>query len=104
MKLQVYLKAKYWACEIAAFTPEKKTLYDESLMNERDILSQRAFAVNKARKEGREEGLAEGREEGKATGFAEGKRETAKNLLNKGLDISFISEVTGISENEIQGL
>ncbi len=43
-------------------------------------------------------------EKGREEGLAEGKRETAKNLLNKGLDISFISEVTGISENEIQGL
>ncbi len=39
---------KFKACEIAAFTPEKKTLYNKSLMNERDILAQKDFAVKEA--------------------------------------------------------
>ncbi len=77
-------------------------------MNERDILSQRAFAVNKARKEGREEGLAEGREEGLAEGREEGelkgKRETAKGFLKEGVPIDIICKVTGLSENEIRSL
>ncbi len=61
-------------------------------MNERDILSQRAFAVNKARKEGREEGLAEG------------KRETAKGFLKEGVPIDVVCKVTGLSQEEIQDL
>ncbi len=69
-------------------------------MNERDILSQRAFAVNKARKEG----LAEGEAKGLERGLAEGKRETAKNLLSIGIPIDKISAATGLSENEIQTL
>ena len=85
------------ACEIAAFTPEKKTLYNKSLMNERDILAQKDFAV----KEALLKGEAKGRTEGLAEGEAKGKRETAKILLEKGLDISFISEVTRLSKEEI---
>ncbi len=49
-----YTKTLSRACEIAAFTPEKKTLYNKSLMNERDILAQKEFAVNEALLKGRE--------------------------------------------------
>ncbi len=89
-------------------------------MNERDILAQKDFAVKEARREGETKGRAEGLAEGKAKGLAEGeargraeglaegemkgKRETAKMLLEKGLDISFISEVTGLSKEEIRCL
>ena len=37
-------------------------------------------------------------------GLEKGKKETAKNLLDKGLDIEFVSEVTGLSINEIKML
>ncbi len=77
------------ACEIAAFTPEKKTLYNKSLMNERDILAQKDFAV----KEALARGLAEGR--------AEEKRETAKNLKAMGLTVEQIIFATGLSQKEI---
>ena len=73
-------------------------------MNERDILAQKDFAVKEARKEGLAEGEAKGLAEGEARGRAEGKRETAKILLEKGLDISFISEVTRLSQEEIRCL
>ena len=57
-------------------------------------------AAAKAEEKGREEGEAKGREEGEA----KGKAEIAKNLLAKGLDTSFISEVTGLSVPEIEKL
>ncbi len=69
-------------------------------MNERDILAQKDFAVKEALARGEAKGRAEGLEEG----LAEGRRETAKILLEKGLDISFISEVTRLSKEEIQCL
>ena len=76
------------ACEIAAFTPEKKTLYNKSLMNERDILAQKDFAVKEAL----------------AKGLEEGKRETAKNLKAIGLSVEQIIFATGLSQEEIQHL
>ncbi len=84
------------ACEIAAFTPEKKTLYNKSLMNERDILAQKDFAVKEARREGLAEGEAKGRK-------AE-KWETAKNLKAMGLSVEQIICATGLSHEEIQNL
>ncbi len=65
-------------------------------MNERDILSQRAFAVNKARKEG----LAEG----EVRGELKGKRETAKGFLKEGVPIDVVCKVTGLSQEEVRDL
>ncbi len=91
-----YTKTLSRACEIAAFTPEKKTLYNKSLMNERDILAQKEFAVNEALLKGHAEGEIKGRE-------AE-KWEIAKGLLKEGVSIDIISKVTGLSEEELQRL
>ena len=43
-------------------------------------------------------------QKGKAEGKAEAKLEVAKNLLNKGMDIEFVMEVTGLSREEIKAL
>ena len=59
------------------------------------------------REEGRMEGRVEGRMEGRVEGRMEGRQERDKvilNMLKKKTDISFISEVTGLSKKEIQKL
>ncbi len=88
------------ACEIAAFTPNKRIIYDTKLMTELDIQAQKDYAV----KEARSEALAEGEAKGKAEGLAEGKAETAKNLLAMGLPIEQIVRATGLSQEEVQRL
>ena len=47
------------------------------------------------------EAIKEGREEGKKEGIYEKAIETAKNMLNKGLDIKLVSECTGLSIEKI---
>ena len=47
---------------------------------------------------------ADGLEQGRAEGRAEGKAETARNLLQMGLEVSQISEATGLSPDEIEVL
>lgn len=59
---------------------------------------------NSLRDEYRREGLAEGREVGLAEGRAEEKRETAKKMKEKEIDTSIISEVTGLTIEEINEL
>lgn len=58
------------------------------------------------REEGREEGRAEGREEGKEEGRAEGrmneKYENARKMKSKGFSLEDISEITGLSIDEIK--
>ncbi len=43
-------------------------------------------------------------EEGKKEGIKEGKKEIALNLLKKGMDTKFISQVTGLTVKEIKQL
>ena len=52
----------------------------------------------------RADGLEQGRAEGEAKGRAEGRVETARNLLRMGLEVSQISEATGLSPDEIEAL
>ena len=70
----------------------------------------------KLRKEMREEGRKEGREEGIAIGLATGRaegrvqgakntqKEIARKMLNKGMDINSISEISGLSVEEINDI
>ena len=88
------------ACEIAKFTPEEKLRYEHDMITERDYDN----IIYTAKVEGRTEGKAEGLAEGEAKGRAEGKTDVARAMKAKGLEISLISELTGLSEEEIQRL
>jgi predicted transposase/invertase (TIGR01784 family) len=72
--------------EIAKFSRDEYRTYEESLKYYRDLKN----SLDTSREEGREEG----------------KRvkqiEIARNMLDKGLDISLICEITGLSEEEIE--
>ena len=52
--------------------------------------------------QGKAEGMAQGRAEGKAEGKAEGRVETARNLLQMGLELDKISQATQLSLDEIR--
>ena len=71
---------------------------------ERDTYNQ----IEYARETGREEGHKVGKEEGLTEGRAEGARQNsfdiAKRMLQKGIAIGTISELTGLTEKEISEL
>ncbi len=67
--------------------------YKESLATERDV-------ITTARLEGWEDGRVEGRTEGRAEGI----RETACNLLRKGLSPEMVADVTGLSLEDVRAL
>ena len=83
---------------------------------ERDTYNQIEYARETGREEGREEGLEEGHkkghEEGKEEGLKEGRAEgvkqnsfdIAKRMLEKGIDIETISELTGLTAEEVSSL
>ena len=83
---------------------------------ERDTYNQIEYAresgreegLKEGREEGREEGHKVGKEEGLKEGRAEGTKQTsfdiAKRMLEKGIDIETISELTGLTEKEISEL
>ena len=68
--------------------------------------------VREWKEEAREEGLLEGREEGREIGRAEGREEgreenaikTARKLLKCNVSAGIISECTGLSLKELDGL
>ena len=83
---------------------------------ERDTYNQIEYARESGReeglkeghKEGKEEGLKEGKEEGIKKGRAEGAKrnscDIAKRMLEKGIDIETISELTGLTVEEVSRL
>ena len=84
------------ACEVAAFSKEKKLKYEFEKMNEWDIEAQREYAVCEGRKEGRKEGLAEGE--------AKAKTDMARAMLQENMPIGQIARITGLSEDQIRVL
>ena len=59
---------------------------------------------DEAFQDGMEKGIEKGIEKGRAEGEAQSKILIARNMLSKGLDIALISEFTGLTEEEIEGL
>lgn len=76
--------------EIAHFSSKEMREYEESLKAYRDW-----YSVNKTTFE---KGRAEGREEGRT----EEKMAIAKNMLQKGMAVEMVSEITGLPASEIE--
>ena len=83
---------------------EDRIKYIKAMNTERDTYNQIEYAHESGREEGREEGLKEGREEGRAEGVKQTSFDIAKRMLEKGIDIETISELTGLTEKEISEL
>ena len=60
--------------------------------------------LDTAYKEGYKEGLAAAKEEIKAANKAKERSDTAKKMKIKGLDLNLISDITGLSIDEIEQL
>ena len=67
---------------------------------ERDTYNQ----IEYARESGREEGHKVGKEEGRAEGAKQKSFDIAKRMLEKGIDIETISELTGLTAEEVSRL
>lgn len=96
------------AAEIAKFSPKEREAYEESLKYYRDIKN----VVDTSREEGRIEGKIEGRLEGKIEGRLEGRLEgrhegmieIVQKLKRDGMPSSKISQITGLTLDEIAEL
>ena len=54
--------------------------------------------------EAKEEGISQGIEQGYTSGVNDGIKQTAKNMLNKNMPLEDISDITGLSIEEINEL
>lgn len=100
------------ACEIAAFTEDKRIQYDKDMYDERRLKSEmntaRRLGYENGHKEGvmagYAEGKAEGRAEGKAEGRAEGRAELIRQMHAKGMCAEEICKIVDIEILEIEKL
>jgi predicted transposase/invertase (TIGR01784 family) len=75
--------------DIMYLNKEERELYENDLK----LLRVQKSEIKAAERKGLEKGIEKGIEEGL--------KKTAKNLITKGLDVSFIIEITGLDENDI---
>ena len=91
---------------ITALKKERERLYLQGKKEGR-IEGERKGRIEGERKgriEGEKKGRIEGERKGEKKGEIKGKIEVAKNLISFGMNISEISELTGISEEELKKL
>lgn len=89
---------------INPYTPEERREYEESVKNYWDYYSTMTTAINKSRAEGIAEGMAKGMAEGMAKGETKANRENARKMKELGADTDFISQITGLTAEEIEAL
>ena len=95
------LKEKYKDGDVMAFAKKAEELSkDTRFINYYNIEemheAEKQDFYNTGKRDGKQEGMLEGKQEEKLM--------IAKNMLTKGCDISFINDVTGLSEEEISHL
>ena len=88
------------ACEIAKFDRDTKLIYEEDMITERDYQN----IIDTAAEDGRAEGFAEGEAKGRSEGKTEERVQIAKAMIAKGMDRNIISEITGLSDEELESL
>ena len=80
--------------------PQELLQYEDSVNAYRDIVN----AINTAKKDSFAEGRKEGREEGRKEGIAQGLAHVAKTMLDNGMDIQTISQMTGLPVSAIENI
>jgi len=102
--------------EVSNLTREEKMAYESSLKEKWDYNNSLDYVlkeglergiregINKGIIKGKIEGKIQGKIEGKIEGKLEGKLEVAVSMKKRGMDVSLIRDLTGLSENEIEKL
>ncbi len=94
--------------EIMTTIAEKWMSEGEKTGRKKGLIEGKAEGRLEGKREGRLEGKREGRLEGKREGRLEGKREgkieIARNMLQRGMNIEDIVQITGLEKRSIQGL
>ncbi|ADV43889.1 Rpn family recombination-promoting nuclease/putative transposase [Bacteroides helcogenes] len=86
--------------DVGALSKHEREVYDNSLKVYRDYL----VTMEAAKIEGREEGRVEGRVEGIEIGIKKSQTDTALRMKSKGMSVSEIADITGLTLTEIEAL
>ena len=84
----------------SSWTQEEKAMIDERIRIQENYDMTMETAINEAREEGIEKGLEQGLERGRY----EGQLEMIRKMLSKGLSLEVVSDVTGLSLEELEAL
>lgn len=98
------IQKAYKELEAHNWTKEELKQYEANEKRARDAKAREEYIIEETRKEALAEGKAERKAERKAEGKAEGKAELVKLMLNRGHTLESISEITGLSLQEIESL
>ncbi len=104
--------------EVCNLNQEEKMAWDAYLKVKWDNENSMEYAKKEAMREGREEGIREGikeglkegkemgmkegKEVGIKTGIEEARQQVARNMKTKGFDVQTISEITGLTPEEVR--
>ena len=98
------IKKAVQTLDIISMDPKERERYETILQAEfNQRISNQKF-LEEGIKKGLKEGIEKGIEKGKAEGEKKKGLEIAEKLLEKGIDIKNIAEITEISEEEIENL
>ena len=78
-------------------------MYDERKMNS-IIQTYKDWGYREGEAKGKSEGIAEGEAKGRAEGRAEGKAEVAVKLLQSGMTLMQVAELTGLPVDHVKEL
>ena len=90
--------------EHMSLTRYARMRYDEHLKRIMDRKAQDAYVYDQGHQVGREEGREEGRQEGLEEGAEKERLSNARKMKNKGLDYATITDITGLTSEEIANL
>ena len=95
-----FWEAFFDACEIAAFSEEKRIKYEQEMYDERRLQGELGASMEI----GMKKGLAEGLEKGRAEGEENAKIATAKRMLADGLPVETIAKYSELSIERVMEL
>ena len=84
----------------SSWTQEEKAMIDERIRIQENYDMTMETAIDEAREEGIEKGLEQGLERGRY----EGQLEMIRKMLSKGLSLEVVSDVTGLSLEELEAM
>ena len=92
------------ACEISAFTEEKRIEYETEMNDEKRLNGMMRAKLEEGIEQGLEKGLEKGREEGLQQGRSEERTEMILKMYSKGMTLKDISSLLDISESELKSI
>lgn len=90
--------------DVASLPPKEREIYDRRLKRYRDNHACLDYAIEKGIKQGIEKGIAQGIEQGIEQGMSEKAYEIARKMKKKEMDYGSISDLTGLSIEDIENL